>query len=163
MKKRKELRYVLVGLTAEEFACAIATGQRRHAESVKAGRRPGHGLKDSANRVDLNINGAAAEVAVAKLLGVPFECRINNFHGADLGENIQVRWRSREDWDLIIRRDDNPNHRYVLVVGQPPNELVVVGWIWGRDAAKRGALQTYGNRPAAYFVPQDQLESFWES
>jgi hypothetical protein len=45
---------------------------------------------------------------------------------------------------------------FVLVTGTP-TRLTVHGWIRGAEAQRDEWRQTHGNRPAAWFVPQDAL------
>jgi hypothetical protein len=52
--------------------------------------------------------------------------------GSGVG-NIQVRTRSREDYDLIVRDDDPDEDILVLVIGHAPS-CRVVGWMRGMTA-----------------------------
>lgn len=69
---------------------------------------------------------------------------------------LQIRTRDKPDYDLLIRPDASPDDVYVLVTGRAPR-FNVVGWIVARDAMRPEWSQTYGSRPAAYFVPQEAL------
>mgnify|MGYP006300474069 CR=1 FL=1 len=75
--------------------------------------------------------------------------------GGDVGE-IQVRTRSRHDYELLIRPQDRDEDTFVLLTGVAPS-FRAHGWIQGQDAKKKEWLQTYGGRPPAYFVPQKDL------
>ena len=109
-----------------------------------------------------HIEGALAELAVAKALNTYWSGSVNTFGAADIGTDIQVRLRKqRADEpppDLIVRPADNPDCVYVLVVGESPN-FTVVGWISGAAAKQECYKQNYGGRGEAYFVPQYSLNS----
>jgi hypothetical protein len=65
-----------------------------------------------------------------------------------------VRTRSRTDYDLIVRESDDPDQRYILVVGVAP-QFDVVGWIVASDARLHPEWrQSHGGREEAWFVPQ---------
>jgi hypothetical protein len=145
-----------VVLTPAESMMAAAVGALRHAESLHANRRDAHGLRTDADGQSLHILGAAGELAVARVLGRYWGGDVCNFKRADVGASVQVRTRSRPDYDLIVRDDDDPADVFVLVTGTP-TRLSVHGWIRGGDARRPEWRQTHGGRPAAWFVPQSAL------
>lgn len=103
-----------------------------------------------------HIEGACGEIAVAKLLNRFWSPTVNTFDAADIGMKIQVRTRSRHDYELYIRPEDNPEHAFVLVTGKAPM-FMVRGWLLARNARCDEWLQTYGGRPPAWFVPTSAL------
>jgi hypothetical protein len=145
-----------VELTPVERLMACAVGALRQAESLKSQRRDAHGLEDGRDGEDLHILGAAGELAVARTLGRYWGGDVNSFKRPDIGASVQVRTRSKSDYDLIIRDDDDPKAVFVLVTGRL-SRLVIHGWIKGEGARRDEWRKTYGNRPAAWFVPQDAL------
>lgn len=108
---------------------------------------------------NVHIEGACAEYACAKCLGRHWEPTVNVFKAPDIGMTIGVRRRSRHDYDLLIRPDDNPDYAYMLVTGKAP-DFAVRGWCMGRDAQRQEWLKEYGDRPLAWFVPQAALRSW---
>jgi len=146
-------------LTKQEVFMAAMCGVMRNFGSMFRGLKANHGY--SGDYWGIHIEGAAGEFAAAKALGVFWSPTVNSYKSADIAPNIQVRTRSKSDYDLIIREDDNPDHAYVLVVGQSP-EFEVIGWIWGRDGKRPEWIKTYGGRPPAWFVPQDKLRPLSE-
>jgi hypothetical protein len=144
-----------VTLTPAELACATTVAALRHYSAVSRGSRDGHGLGRQEG-AECHFHGCCAEVAAARALGVYWPASVNSYKGADLEPDWQVRGRSRHDYELIVRRDDPDEHRYVLVTGVAP-KLVVRGWMWGRDAKRDEWLKGHGGRPPAYFVPTDVL------
>lgn len=136
---------------------ASTIGGLRQAESRLGKRRDAHGMSADADGLTAHILGAAGEMAVAKVLGRYWGGDVCTFKRADIGSNIQVRTRSRHEWDLIIRDDDDGAAYFVLVTGTPGN-LCVRGWIKGEDARRDEWRQGHGGRPPAWFVPQSALK-----
>lgn len=144
-----------ISLTPAELACASTVAALRHYSATLRGARDGHGLKRQLD-ASCHYDGACAEVAAAKALGIYWPASVNSYKDADLAPDWQVRGRSRHDYELIVRPDDADEHRYVLVTGVAP-KLVVRGWMWGREAKREEWLKGHGGRPAAYFVPTEVL------
>jgi hypothetical protein len=151
----------LVVLTPAELRMAAMIGVERHFEALKAGLPNRHGARPEM-AWSLHIEGAAGEMVVAKVLGVHWEGTINTYkHGGDIGSALQVRTRSRHDFDLIVRKDDRDEDEFVLVTGVAPR-YQVHGYIRGRRAKDARWLQEHGGREAAYFVPKAELEPLWK-
>lgn len=96
-------------------------------------------------------------MALAKCLGLYWSPTVNVFKDADIGRDIQVRTRSKHEWDLIVRPQDNDDDTFYLVTGVCPS-FIVQGSILGRDAKRKEWLRDYGKRPPAYFVPKRMLK-----
>lgn len=149
---------VEVTLTWFEMFQAATVGAMRQIEALKRNRTDRHGYKGDG--WSIHINGAAAELAVAKASGRFWHA----LHHApaelpgDVGR-LQVRWRSKPLWDLIVHDDDPDDAYFVLVVGDVP-KLSIVGFIRGAEAKQKSYYQDpAGGRPA-YFVPQAELAPF---
>lgn len=138
-----------------EAAMASDVGRMRHLASIKAGRKDAYGF-DGLGWSE-HIEGACGEMALAKCLGVYWDGSVDSFKANDL-PGIQIKTRSRDDYELIVRPGDSQDATYVLVTGKCPS-YEIRGWIAGRDAMRQEWLRDYGGRPPAYFVPQDALES----
>lgn len=143
-----------IRLTDEEIAEATAIGKLRQAEAVRKGLKPAHGFKgDEAACEKIHIMGALGEMAAAKCLGIPWDGTVNTFKSrGDLGD-IEVRTRSRHEWDLKVCPEDHDDRRFVLVTVEN-GEYRVHGWMRGGDAKQPWWIRTYGGRPEAYFVPR---------
>lgn len=137
---------------------AAGVGLERQLRAL-ADRRPDrHGFvpKDGDTGWSLHIEGACGEVAVAKVLNRFWNGSVDSFKsGGDVGD-VQVRTRSRHEYELIVRQDDRDSDVFILVTGRAPT-FRVVGYILGRDAKRPEFEQRHGNRPAAYFVPHSVL------
>jgi hypothetical protein len=94
-------------------------------------------------------------MAFAKWAGMYWAGNLGNLGADDVGA-VQVRTRSRHDYDLILHPSDPDERAFVLVTGVAP-EFHIVGWIWGRE----GKRPEYWDDPArgrpAFFVPQRAL------
>jgi|LauGreDrversion4_2_1035121.scaffolds.fasta_scaffold301304_3 hypothetical protein len=145
-----------VELNIPEFLNAINIGVLRQCSSLRRGLKDAHGAK-SDNGWDMHIEGACGEAAVAKALNVYWSGTVDTFKlGGDLGKSIQVRTRSKDYYELIVRKDDRDDDIFVLVTGKAP-KFNVVGWTFGKNAKKQEWMQTHGGREAAWFVPQKEL------
>lgn len=149
---------MIVTLTQEEMSMAAFIGCRRRVESVSSNRKENHG-RQAAQAWDIDVEGAAAEMAYCKFRGTYWSASVNSFKGADVGKNIQVRGTHHKSGSLIVRGADNDNHFYVLVVGSAPTYRIC-GWIRGSDAKQEKYKKAPNGRPPAYFVPQSDLLSF---
>lgn len=144
-----------VQLTPMEVWQAAMVGIARRIDSKKknlSNRAPGD------HQWQVDIEGALAEMAVAKGLNCYAGLTIGNFGGADVGK-YHVRHSQRSDACLIIRPEDIANAWYVLVTGVE-GEYVIHGYINGTDARQREWWKEPNNRPGAWFVPQAALTQF---
>jgi hypothetical protein len=109
----------------------------------------------------MHIEGAGGECAVAKALKLYWSGSVDTFkREGDVGD-LEVRTRS-EDWHELLIRPDDPSAIYVLVVGKIPH-FRLVGWIHSSVAKQRNDwLKPHGGRPPAYFVPQSELRPIEE-
>jgi hypothetical protein len=147
-----------VCLTQSELLLGATIGAQRQIEALCQGRPDKHGFNGD-DAWTVHIEGACGELAVAKVLDRYWAGTVNTFKlGGDVGQ-LQVRTRSKNHYDLLVRDDDKDDDIFVLVVGRAP-QYRVVGWIRGKDAKCATFQQLYGSRPLAYFVPQTVLTPF---
>jgi hypothetical protein len=144
-----------VKLSFSEMKMAAAVGITRHIAALQDGRNDKHGAKKEDGWSN-HIEGACGELAVAKLYNVHWPGSVNAFKSPDLGALIQIRTRSRHDYDLIVRDDDLDGDVYILVTGVAP-DFAVRGWILGSDAKQQKWRAAHGGREVAFFVPQGAL------
>lgn len=144
-----------IELVEHELEMAALVGVRRQIEALTRRLPDQHGY-DGADGWTVHIEGACGEVAVAKVLKRYWNGSVNSFKtGGDVGE-VQVRTRSKHCYDLIVRAGDRDDDVFILVTGTAPI-FRVHGWIYGWDAKRPEFVQTYGNRPGAYFVKSEHL------
>ncbi len=146
---------IAVSLEWHEVMLAAGVGMRRHASALREGRPDRHGF--DGDGWGSHVEGACGELAVAKLLNLYWNGSVDTFK--DVGDvgTLQVRTRSRHDYELIVRRDDRGSDRFVLVTGKAPRFIVHGYMTAGEAQAHPEWLQTYGARPPAFFVPQSEL------
>lgn len=147
---------ITVTLTTQEMMLAAYAGVRRCVVSLSKGSEDAFGC-DDADGWGLHVEGAGGEMAAAKALNMYWNGAFNTYSRGDVGA-LQVRTRTKHDWDLIIRRKDSDDDRFVLVTGTMPT-FRVHGWILGKTAKDERWLRTHGNRSPAFFVPQSELLS----
>lgn len=140
-----------------EMQQAAACGVSRQIESFRHNAKPKLGYWSWHS----HIEGAAAELAVAKALNIYWPASVNTYKGPDLGLNIQVRLRepstsSAFQPQLIVRPTDKDSEVFILVVGNSP-EFTVAGGIVGLSAKRESWLCDPGGRGPAYFVPFNEL------
>lgn len=147
---------MLVTLDLFEIEMAAHVGLRRRLEALRVGLRDRHGYQGE-DPWEGDIQGAAAELAVAKKLGRYWDGSVNTFKRGDVGA-AQVRSTPRRDGSLIVRSNDSEDDFYILVTGAIP-EFNVVGYIRGADAKADRFRRAPAGRPAAWFVPQSALHA----
>lgn len=148
---------MLVRLTYAEFTrargIAVARLDQSQAAGLHAAKRYPRGWTE---RLRDDVLGACGELAFCKAVGIEWDARIGNFHGADVLDRVQVRATWRHDGCLLHRVDEPVDHWYYLVTGDPP-ELTVRGGIRG-DRARRGEwLRQWNGGSPVWAVPQGVL------
>ncbi len=148
------MSYRIITLTEIERRIGRWVGKLRQEEAERMGLEDKYGFEG--DPLACHINGAMGEMASARCLGVYWPPSVNTFRAPDLFCDLQVRTRSRHNYDLIVRPGDQMHHAYVCVTGED-GEYRVHGWLWGHEAECAGNRETYGGRPEAFFVPQVRL------
>lgn len=155
-----------VVLSVAEILNAANVGVMRQANALKRGLRDAHGLA-SENAWSVHIEGACGELAFCKAYG----CHWSGGYLLDSGNtkpdvgNFEVRTR-RNHHDKLIVRPRTPDDRVcVLVTGCSQDRVYIVrGWICAGDARSHTEWkEAPGNRPAAWFVPQEALHDMAEA
>ena len=149
-------------LSPDEWRQARYTAMQRQ---YKPGSRNRHGAGSKTDEKQFadHIMGAAAECAVAKLLGLDWTGHYDQPKSTpDIEPNFEVRWRgysNPEYQELYIRKDDYDDRYYILTChGRGEKGFEIVGGIWGEDAKTRGRWDNPGWKGWAYWVPKDQVE-----
>jgi hypothetical protein len=137
---------IAVTLSPREIILAAMIGGLMHARALA------RGWKDRVYESDWNVHveAIAAEIAVAKALGIRYNPNLNGFKALDVGD-LHVRWTTRSNGPLIIRPGD-PDGIYVLVTGQCPT-FTVMGWIHSSDAKQPSLLAIPRRRPRGVVRP----------
>lgn len=160
MSMRQEEGRVWVTLSLAEMLHGANLGVIRQYESFKSGGKHKHGFYSSnLDPLCINVQGAIGELVVAKARDTYFMPTVNTFKEADIGKNVQVRMRTKHEWQLIVRDDDDPDHIFVHVTGGGPT-YCIRGWAYGRDVMKPEYRQNHGNRIESWFIPEEALNPF---
>ena len=126
---------------------------------MTAGFGTGHtnNLPQSGYFWDMDIEGACAELAVAKHTNLVWGAVNKGNVSADVGSHYGVRYTRYKQGRLIIHDSDPDEFLFWLVTGGS-GTYDICGYILGKDAKKDKWLDdpTGRNRPA-YFVPQYAL------
>lgn len=142
---------ITVTLSYGEQVAAATIGVQRQLEAIRAGRPDTHGFEGLG--WDLHVEGAAGELALAKACGVYWPASVNTFRDGEDVTGYEVRTRSKPYYDLILRPNDDPEKRYVLITGKMP-VYQIRGWILGKDGMQEQFWRTIANsREPAYFIP----------
>lgn len=160
MTMRQEAGRVWVTLSLAEMLHGTNLGVIRMYESHNHGGKHKHGFYNSnLDPLCINVQGAIGEIVVAKARNLYFMPTVNTFKAADIGNNVQVRLRTKHEWQMIVRDDDDPDHIFVHVTGSGP-VYCIRGWAYGKDVMKPEYRQNHGNRTESWFVPEEALKPF---
>jgi hypothetical protein len=145
--------------TDEEREMARAEAFRRQAVNEAQGLRGRNGGASFGNKaLEIHLLGAAGELAVASHLGMKdlvYKETEAKRGSCDL-PGIDVKTRSRHQYDLIVQKNEPPEKKYVLVTIQDKTTLLH-GWIHGGEAMQEKFwADPAGGRPA-YFVGKEHL------
>lgn len=152
-------RVLEVTLTWPEVMLGATVGIMRQVKNLKDGRQDRYGASVE-DGWTLHIEGACGEQAVAKHLGMYWSGNLGNLKAADVG-SLQVRTRSRHNYDLLLHRTDADESAWVLVTGAAPR-FSLRGWCFGREGKdEKFWKDPAGGRPA-FFVPQSVLRPMSE-
>jgi hypothetical protein len=151
---------VIIRLTDEEISLATEIAIKQDLNCKLKGYKDNHGYGyySEEYKQKNSKEGLMSEKAVAKYLQLEWPPKNGGFKDADIGVNIQVRSTELPYGSLIIRPDDNPAHKYVLVIRDRIPEFKIVGWILSADARQDMWLRNPNGRPPAWFVPQKALK-----
>jgi hypothetical protein len=156
----QEVGRVWVTLSLAEMLHGTNLGVIRMYESHNHGGKHKHGFYNSnLDPLCMNVQGAIGEIVVAKARNLYFMPTVNTFKAADIGNNVQVRLRTKHEWQMIVRDDDDPDHIFVHVTGSGP-VYCIRGWAYGKDVMKPEYRQNHGNRIESWFVPEEALKPF---
>lgn len=149
-----------VRLSESEIRIGSTNGADRKISSISGGFYRGNHKQSSGWSED--IEGALAEMALCKHMGLYWTAGVNTFKHPDVGQDIQVRSTTRDDGCLIVRDDDSDDHRFYLVIGSN-GTYEIVGWLYGSEAKKDKWARNPGGYRRSFFVPQKFLRSIdWD-
>ena len=145
--------------TDEQRARAMAEGGRRQSfneQRSMRGRNRAPEKGDAAQQ--MHLLGAAAELAVAALLDAEEYLYLNQspVRGSCDLPGIDVKCRSRHNYDLLVQLDDDLSKTYVLVTIEN-QKTYIHGYIPGIEVPAVGTVREFVPRRPCYVVPRSAL------
>lgn len=145
----------------EERRLAMEEGERRQRVNEQRGLRGrNRGPRYGQKALDVHLLGAAGEMAVASYLGMKqfLYQETEAKRGSDDLPGIDVKTRSRHDYQLIVQKNEDPSKKFVLVTIQNQKTLIW-GWCYGKEAMQEQYWADPARGRPAYFVCTDALHS----
>lgn len=134
-------------------------GMRRQSVNEAKGLRGRNGgASFGIKALEIHLLGAAGEMAVASHLGMKsflYQATEAERGSCDL-PGIDVKTRSKHQYDLIVQKNEPAEKKYVLVTIQNKTTLVH-GWIYGGEAMQEKFWADPARGRPAYFVPKEYL------
>lgn len=150
----RETLGVTIRLNRIELLVGGWIGCARQIEALRRGYKDKHGFNEDG--WECHAEGAMAEMAAARAIDRYWTMTVNTFRGeGDVGR-YEVRRRSENWHDALVRPDEADERIHIAVFGKAP-EFWVAGWCHGYEAKQDQWLKTHGGRPPAYFMPKEEL------
>jgi hypothetical protein len=143
----------------EERSLAMEEGMRRQGVNEAKGLRGRNGgAWKGSKALDIHLLGAAGEVAVASYLGMKEHLfkETEARRGSDDLPGMDVKTRSRHQYDLIVQKNENACKKFVLVTIES-QKTFLHGWCYGHEAMKEEFWADPARGRPAYFVPKEAL------
>jgi hypothetical protein len=143
----------------EERNLAMEEGMRRQGVNEAKGLRGRNGgAWKGSKALDIHLLGAAGEVAVASYLGMKEHLfkETEARRGSDDLPGMDVKTRSRHQYDLIVQKNENACKKFVLVTIES-QKTFLHGWCYGHEAMKEEFWADPARGRPAYFVPKEAL------
>lgn len=154
-----------IELTNYEMDQAADVGRSRNAINRDAGQADGCVMES----LDIDIQGAQAELAVAKAFKMEWTGRLYTYqdwqdwrkNGHDVGP-IEVRSTRHENGRLILHPSDNNKSPFVLIRSHKSPEFDIVGWQWGVVGKSDHYWHDVGYGRPCFYVPNAKLRPIQE-
>ena len=132
--------------------------RRQGVNEAKGLRGRNGGAWKGSKALDIHLLGAAGEVAVASYLGMKEHLfkETEARRGSDDLPGIDVKTRSRHQYDLIVQKNENACKKFVLVTIES-QKTFLHGWCYGHEAMKEEFWADPARGRPAYFVPKEAL------
>jgi hypothetical protein len=160
-------KVIRVSLSREEIELASNIGRERDRVHKLAGTHDGKVCNDG---VQIHIDGAIAEYAVAKALNLEWTGKLysasewgkirRSNKDKDVG-GFGVRASRHPSGRLILHPWDDDSTPFILVI-LFENEAVLKGWVYAKDGKKDEYWLDVGYGRPAYYVDSKALRHDWE-
>lgn len=146
-------------LDHDDVYWGATVGIQRNVLSIKQKQEHWPPLTVSSYQWMNHVEGAIAELVVARWLGVEWAATVNTFRKGFDVSNYQVRWSSKGvgAGELVVRPRDKDAQLFISVRGTAP-DYELLGWMRGADAKQEKWKSNPQNRGEAWFVHQDLLK-----
>jgi hypothetical protein len=149
---------LIITLESSEMIFAINAGAMRRVYNLQRGLRDKYGLVKHPWQAD--IEGAMAEMAVAKAFDVFWSGSIGKLHAMDAG-NYQVRYTPYETGHLVLNPADDDSQTFIFVTGGD-GQYHLRGYAIAGEVKLEEFYTSKVPGRYAYFVPQDMLRPIEE-
>ena len=132
--------------------------RRQGVNEAKGLRGRNGGAWKGSKALDIHMLGAAGEVAVASYLGMKEHLfkEAEARRGSDDLPGIDVKTRSKHQYDLIVQKNEDACKKFVLVTIES-QKTFLHGWCYGHEAMKEEFWADPARGRPAYFVPKEAL------
>lgn len=145
----------------EERQQAMEEGLRRQGFNESKGLRGRNGgAWKGSKALDIHLLGAAGEMAVASYLGLKQHLykETEARRGSDDLPGIDVKTRSKHQYDLIVQKNEDARKKFVLVTIES-QKTFLHGWCYGEEAMEEKYWADPARGRPAFFVPKTVLRS----
>jgi hypothetical protein len=150
-----------VELTQDDLKLAESIARKRNHSQRDGNRADGKVMKDS---LGIDIQGAEAELAVAKALKLPWDgsfLELDSWYdwretGHDVS-GLEVRSTHHRRGSLILHSKDKDDSPFILVITADRPFYNLVGWNFGREGKLDKYWRDVGYGRPCYYLPQNSL------
>lgn len=145
----------------EERRLAMEEGMRRQSVNEAKGLRGrNNGPRFGAKALEVHLLGAAGEMAVASYMGLKQHLykETEARRGSDDLPGIDVKTRSKHQYDLIVQKNEDARKKFVLVTIES-QKTFLHGWCYGEEAMEEKYWADPARGRPAFFVPKTVLRS----
>ena len=146
----------VVTLSLDELRQAAWVGVARTLRAINKARREPHGHPVERGEWEISIHGAAAEMAVAKTLGLYWGDDRKLDYGGDVC-SYHVRSTDLSDGHLLLYERDPDDAYFVLVVTAGMPTFLIPGFIQACDGKRADYADAGRLRSPGWMVPQEAL------
>lgn len=153
---------VSINLTPDQLKRAEAEAQRRQSVNEAKGLKGrNRAVANGPEALELHRLGCVGELAVATYLGLEdyvFSAQEAVRGSCDLPGGVEVKTRSKHNYDLLVQLDDDPSKVFVLVTHERGGITQIVGWAMGYDVMRKEYIRELVRGRPCYVVPQKVLQ-----
>lgn len=148
-----------ITLSPNEMRLACHHGVERYVSAMTRGANPKPNVDQPDNRMEVDLLSCMAELATAKALNV-YWSGVEGINAPDVG-GYEVRSTKHPSGKLIIRENDKPDQKVLLVTCDPPHFNII-----GSILVRKGRQDNWvfrNERGSCWMVPQVALEKIGET